>query len=140
LFDDGRSTESGRPMRYRLIVAACGLAAMLFTSGAKAQGDERFYVYCDNGTRCIQAPCPSRSARDVQSGETLRGIRLDLSGLPESERKRSDLHDALYHHTLVLGGHKTTAQVDGSQVPALAIGRIIRASTKAERSHCSSGR
>jgi hypothetical protein len=127
-------------MRYRLIAGACGLAAMLLASGAEAQSDERLYVYCDNGTRCIRAPCPSRSARDVQTGETLRGIHLDLGGLAEAERKRSDLHDALYHGTLVLGGRKTTAQVDGSQVSALAISRIIRPSTKAERSHCSSDR
>ena len=127
-------------MCYQWIAGACGLAAMVLVSPAGAQGDERLYVYCDNGTRCIQAPCASRSARDVQSGETLAGIHLDLSGLAEAERKRSDLHDALYHGTLVLGGRKTTAQVDGSQVPALAISRIVRPSNKTERSHCSSGR
>ena len=127
-------------MRYWLR-GACGLAAMLLASGAKAQSDERLYVHCDNGIRCIRAPCPSRSARDVQTGETLRGIHLDLSGLSEAERKRSDLQDALYHGTLVLGGHKTTAQAaDGKQIPSLSVSRIMRPSTKTERSHCSSSR
>jgi hypothetical protein len=126
-------------MRCRLVTSV--FMAVLLISAANAQSGERDYVYCDNGIRCVRAPCPSRSARDVQTGETLRGIRLDLSNLPEQERKRSDLQDALYHGTLVLSGHKTTMQIpEGGTVPAISVSRIARTSTKEERAHCSSAR
>jgi hypothetical protein len=129
-------------MQHRkIIVTVCGLLAVLASFATKAQSHAHEYVYCDNGIRCVRAPCPSRSAKDLQTGETLRGINLDLSTLTDEERKRSDLQDALYHGTLVLGGQKIfRPAADGRTVDILLVQRIVRASTKPERSHCSSSR
>jgi hypothetical protein len=110
---------------------------------ATARGAEHEYVYCDNGLRCVRAPCPSRSVRDLTTGQTYRGIGLDLQGLAPEDRNRSDLTDALYHGTLVLGGEilSMPPAPDGRGAgTVLLVRHIVRPSVKAERSHCSSGR
>jgi len=118
---------------------AVALWATLITLGASAQEAEHQYVYCDTGIHCIRAPCPSRTARDLQTGERLLGVQLDLSGLSEGQRRRSDLQTALYRGTIVLGGRTTIAKsrTGDSTVRVLLVSRIIRDATPAERSHCS---
>lgn len=125
----------------RHIGALYGLFAVLISFTAQAQSDMHEYVYCDNGMRCVRAPCPSRSAKDLQTGEVIRGARLDLDGLSETDRKRSDLQDALYRGTLVLGGQRVSRPSPTlGQGDTLIIARIVRPATLAERQHCSSRR
>ena len=41
------------------------------------------YVYCDNGLRCFKAPCPSNSALDLATGKIIKGVSIDIDGLPQ---------------------------------------------------------
>jgi hypothetical protein len=124
------------------LTIVCGFGAIAAgLSIENALGADHAYVYCDNGLRCIRAPCPSRSARDLTTGQTYRGIHLDLQGLSPEDRKRSDLGDALYYGTLVLGGEILSMPPAPDGRPAgtiLLVRHIVRPSIKAERSHCSS--
>lgn len=59
------------------------------------------FVACDNGLRCVRAPCPSRSAVNLDTRRMTRGVDFDLSALTEEER--ADLgREALYYASKVL--------------------------------------
>ncbi|WP_189555060.1 hypothetical protein, partial [Mesorhizobium sp. M1C.F.Ca.ET.204.01.1.1] len=80
------------------------LAASLCATAVQALADgQDGYVFCDNGLRCIAAPCPSNSALELATGEIIRGVVIDIDGLPQ-EDKALDLQDKLYAGTIVIAG------------------------------------
>lgn len=101
------------------------------------------YVVCDNGLRCVRAPCPSASARDLADDRVLKGVYPDLAALPEADRARIGEADALYYGRLVLRGHIETRPADISgrryALSHLVITGIEREATADERRHCPAG-
>ncbi|MER9869738.1 hypothetical protein NKJ35_21680 [Mesorhizobium sp. M0136] len=70
--------------------------AQVFANG---QGS---YVFCDNGLRCVAAPCPSNSALDL-AGKLIKGVSIDIDRLPQQD-KALDLSDKLYAGEVVVVG------------------------------------
>ena len=105
--------------------AACPLAAA-----------ESLYVVCDNGLRCVRAPCPSSTARNLATGEAFKGVSPVLDGLPEADRERIRQTDALYFGRLVLKGH---VQQGNNGPSALVVTGIVREATAEERKGCPAG-
>ncbi|ESZ32565.1 hypothetical protein X733_18115 [Mesorhizobium sp. L2C067A000] len=108
---------------------------------AKAQA-ESSYVPCDNGLRCVMAPCPSTSALDLATGKVVKGVWVDIDGLPQQD-KALDLSDKLYAGKLVVTGtiENRPHSFNGKQhdVPTLFATGILRTAKDSERKHCSSG-
>jgi len=121
----------------RLFLLAISLCAT--TAQAFAGGQHRF-VYCDNGLRCVVAPCPSNSALDLASGKVIKGVSIDIDGLPQ-EDKALDLSDKLYAGKVVVTGtiENRPQTFNGKQysLPTLVATGIERASKESERGHCS---
>lgn len=95
---------------------------------------------CDNGLRCIMAPCPSNSALDLASGKIIKGVSVDTEGLPQQD-KALGLADKLYAGKLVVAGtiENRPHSLNGRQysLPTLVATGIERAATDDERRHCS---
>lgn len=121
--------------RALLIAGFCLSAAEVRAAG---QGS---YVPCDNGLRCVMAPCPSNSALDLASGKTVKGILVDIDGLPQQD-KALDLADKLYAGKLVVAGtiENRPHIFNGKSysLPTLVATGIERAAKDSERGHCSS--
>lgn len=118
------------------------LAASLCATAVQALADgQDGYVFCDNGLRCIAAPCPSNSALELATGEIIRGVVIDIDGLPQ-EDKALDLQDKLYAGTIVIAGsiETRTQTFNGKRqiVRTLVATGIERAARASERRHCSS--
>lgn len=60
------------------------------------------FVACDNGLRCVKAPCPSRSAVNLDTGEVTRGVDFDLHGLTPEDRAGLQEAMALYYGRTIL--------------------------------------
>ena len=118
-----------------LIVGACVATA---EARADAQGS---YVPCDNGLRCVAAPCPSTSALDLATGLVIKGVWVDIDGLPQHD-KALDLPDRLYAGKLVVAGaiENRSQSFNGKQysLPTLVATGIERTARDSERKHCSS--
>jgi hypothetical protein len=125
-------------MRLRALVV---VAFPLFASPLAAA--EGRYVVCDNGLRCVKAPCPSSTARNVDSGEEFRGVSPDIGGLAEVDQQRIRETDALYYGRLVLRGHVEGRdhEIAGRRqaLPILVITGIEGEATADERRHCRAG-
>lgn len=97
-------------------------------------------MFCDNGLRCVVAPCPSNSALDLATGKVIKGVSIDINGLPQ-EDKALDVSDRLYAGKLVVTGsiENRTETHHGQQytLPWLVAPGIERASRDSERGHCS---
>ncbi|RVC47465.1 hypothetical protein [Mesorhizobium sp.] len=118
------------------------LAASLCATAVQALADgQDGYVFCDNGLRCIAAPCPSNSALELATGEIIRGVVIDIDGLPQ-EDKALDLQEKLYAGTIVIAGsiETRTQTFYGKRqiVRTLVATGIERAARPSERRHCSS--
>ncbi|OHV87459.1 DUF6748 domain-containing protein [Mesorhizobium sp. ORS 3428] len=117
-----------------LIAGTCVMAA---EARANEQGS---YVPCDNGLRCVMAPCPSNSALDLATGKIIRGVSIDIERLPQ-EDKALDLSDKLYAGKLVVAGtiENRPQTLNGKQynLPTLVATGIERAAKDSERAHCS---
>lgn len=126
-------------MRLGMIALAASLP-LLATPLAAADGR---YVVCDNGLRCVKAPCPSSTVRNLATGEDAKGISPDISGLSEADQQRIRDTDALYFGRLVLNGHIETRDQEtaGTRhiLPRLVVTGIERETTAGERRHCPSG-
>ncbi|WP_256117298.1 hypothetical protein [Shinella lacus] len=113
----------------------------LFVSPVAAA--ENLYVVCDNGLRCVKAPCPSSTMRNLETGEEFRGVAPDIAGLSDADQQRIRETDALYYGRLVLSGHTENREQDiagkRQSLPVLVITGIARESTAAERRHCRAG-
>lgn len=101
------------------------------------------YVVCDNGLRCVRAPCPSSTMRNLETGAEFRGVAPDIAPLSDADQQRIRDTDALYYGRLVLNGHTETREQDiagkRQSLPVLVITGIARESTAAERRHCRAG-
>lgn len=121
----------------RLIIAAAGISVTAAQADAGGQGA---YVFCDNGLRCLTAPCPSNSALDLTSGKTIKGVSIDTSRLPQQD-KALDLQDKLYAGKLVIAGaienRQQTFNGRKYSLPTLVATGIERTSRDGERKHCS---
>jgi hypothetical protein len=125
-------------MRLKLVpLLALNLSFML---GAVADAAEGRYVFCDNGLRCVKAPCPSSNALDLDTGALVKGVSIDTTRLPEKD-KGADLPDRLFAGKLVLRGviERRTITHTGKEydLPYLVATAVERASTRAERARCS---
>ena len=115
--------------------------AFLALTGQSALADP--YVTCDNGLRCIMAPCPSLNARNLATGETERIAKVDLSRLSLAERRQIARNDATYHGLVVLDGDVRSHRVSSANRAAatvLVVKHLERRSTWWERRQCRSGR
>ncbi len=104
---------------------------------------ENLYVVCENGLRCVRAPCPSSTMRNLETGEEFRGVAPDIAPLSDADQQRIRDADALYYGSLVLSGHTESREqgIAGKRqsLPVLVITGIARESTAAERRHCRAG-
>ncbi len=117
-----------------LAVGVCATTAQAFADGRDG------YVFCDNGLRCVAAPCPSNSALDLTTGKIIKGVSIDIAGLPQ-EDKALNLSDKLYAGKVVVAGsienRPETLNGKQSTQPWLIATGIERAARDSERGHCS---
>lgn len=125
-------------LRLAFLIAA---ASSMSTLPAFAVA-ESSYVYCDNGLRCFKAPCPSNSALDLATGTVIKGVSIDISGLPQADKAITDQSDVLYAGKIVVRGsiEQRTQTITGKDysLPWLVATRIVRTAMDSERKHCSS--
>jgi hypothetical protein len=127
---------SGSRLALLLVTASSILALPSFAMA------ESSYVYCDNGLRCVTAPCPSNSALDLATGKIIKGVSIDISGLSQEDNAALDLSDKLYAGKIVVRGsiRKRVQTITGKQynLPWLVATAIERTARQSERRHCSS--
>ncbi|MER8581257.1 hypothetical protein NKG95_21540 [Mesorhizobium sp. M1423] len=125
----------GNTTKFLLTASVCMAAAHALANG---QGS---YVFCDNGLRCVMAPCPSNSALDLDTGKFVKGVSIDIDRLPQQD-KGLDLSDKLYAGKVVVVGsiENRTRTFNGKRytLPWLVATGIERAAKDSERGHCSS--
>lgn len=118
--------------RYLL---AAALAATFATPAAAGS-----YVVCDNGLRCIMAPCPSTNAYDVKTKRLHKGVEVDISRMSAADRSKVERSNGLYEGTLVVSGKIASRKVKGpagtKSVPFIVAGGIERKSGWGERRAC----
>lgn len=116
------------------------LVALMFLA-CPANAASGSYVYCDNGLRCVKAPCPSNSALDVFTGETIKGVAIDTERLPPEDLNAPDLAEVLHSGGVVVRGsiEVRTKTITGKQyrLPYLVASSIEREAREDERRHCS---
>ncbi len=113
------------------------LAACLLLAGpSPSTAAEAAYVACDNGLRCVKAPCPSTTVRDLATGKEWRATSPDINGLSQAGQRRIRETDALYFGRFVLRGHVGRRENAPS---TLVVTGIVREATAAERRHCPKG-
>jgi hypothetical protein len=121
----------------RILVLIAGVCLAAAEAQADGQGS---YVPCDNGLRCVMAPCPSTSALDLTTGKVVKGMWVDIDGLPQQD-KALDLSDKLYAGKLVVTGtiENRPQTFNGKQhsLPTLVASGILRTAKDSERKHCS---
>lgn len=119
----------------------CSLVVLALLTGPVCANAASSYVYCDNGLRCVKAPCPSNSALDVSTGEVIKGVTIDTERLPPSERDAPDLAEALYSGRVVVRGSMEvrTRTITGKEykLAYLVAAGIERDAREGERKHCS---
>jgi hypothetical protein len=117
------------------------LIAGICVAATGARAGQGSYVPCDNGLRCVMAPCPSNSALDLATGKIVKGVWIDVDELPQQD-KALDLADKLYAGKIVVTGAIANRPhtFNGKQysLPTLIATGIERASRSSERAHCSS--
>ena len=121
-------------MKQTSLVAAAALS--LLTVPAQAAS----YVVCDNGLRCIVAPCPSTNALNVTNRKLRKGIWVDIADMTRKDRLEIERYNGLYEGTLVISGkfeQRTVKAVGGPKsLPFLVGERLERKSTQREQRLC----
>lgn len=122
------------------VAPALLIAALCLSAAEAGAGGQGSYVPCDNGLRCVMAPCPSNGALDLASGKIIKGVSIDIGGLPQQD-KALDLQDKLYAGKVVVTGtiENRPHSFNGKQysLPTLVATGIERAAKDNERGHCS---
>ena len=113
-----------------MLRALCLFAILGSTVAARAESQ---FVSCDNGIRCVVAPCPSRDTVELGTGKRFNGTGVDVSGLSDFDKARKDLEQGLYAAALVLAGNVVGDPPGNGQI---VITRVVRASTAAEMRLC----
>jgi len=123
------------------LLARSLLVVTALLAAAAASAAERAYVVCDNGLRCIAAPCPSTNALDIARRTVERGVWADVGGLSRAERDAIQSDNSLYEGTRVISARREdrTMTVMGRKrvLPFLVATKVLRTSTPAERRLCS---
>lgn len=119
------------------------LAALLLVAAASpALADP--YVVCDNGLRCVMAPCPSSNALNLRTKQVGRIGDVDLERVSPGERDRIANSSALYEGALVLDGTIRNRSVrerkTRNSVAVLIVRDVERRSSPQERRMCRSRR
>ena len=111
-------------------------AVPVFLAAGSAYAAPGLYVYCNNGLRCVKAPCPSNNALDLKTGAIIKGVSIDTKRLPEKDRPA----DLLYAGRLVLRGsvERRTVSYTGKtyELPYLVATAIERKATAGETARC----
>jgi len=119
------------------------LAAAFFFGATLAQAEEGAYVACDNGLRCVMAPCPSTTVHALAIGRQWKGVSPDIGRLSKTDQRRIRDTDALYYGRLVLRGHveRRMQRIAGrrQELPVLVVTGILREARPAERRQCPKG-
>lgn len=105
--------------------------SMLALGAVSANGQastENLYVACDNGTRCVTAPCASLDAFDLTTGEFHAGVDVDAATLGDADAS------GLFDGTAVFLG-RLQAEEDAGP-PTILVSRIERPATPAETRLC----
>ncbi|MGN6304578.1 MAG: hypothetical protein ACTHNH_07170 [Mesorhizobium sp.] len=114
-------------------------AVPVFLAAGSAYAAPGSYVYCDNGLRCVKAPCPSNNALDLKTGAIIKGVSIDTKRLLEKNRP-ADLSDLLYAGKLVLRGsiERRTVTYTGKacEFSYLVATAIERKATAGEATRC----
>ena len=107
---------------------------------AIAQTDEHLFVACDNGIRCIRAPCPTHDVFDLTAGQRLQRTDIDLSKLSAADQQRPGIASSFYYASLVYAGHVVRSMYRVGEREAVSLkveaSRIVRPSTAAEAKRC----
>lgn len=109
-------------------------AALLFIFTIPSPADS--YVVCDNGLRCVMAPCPSYNALHLETGNVGRLTLLDLTAL--SPRDRDALSNDMGNGSRVLEGTVNRSKSDKNRLPdvALVVAGTSRPATRHEHNLC----
>lgn len=98
------------------------------------------YVVCDNGLRCVVAPCPSTNALNVATGSLRKGVWVDVTGMSPRDQREIARRNALYEGTLVISGRleqRMVKSIGGPKSLPFVVGeRLGRRSTASERRLC----
>lgn len=125
----------------RTHLAASALAVLGAIPVAQAQpAEDHLFAGCDNGIRCIRAPCPTRDVVGLPSGTRHHNVEIDVSGLALDERNRPDLARGLYDGSIVFAGSlvrgmKRVGELEMVTLKVRATA-IARTATPEERSLC----
>ena len=111
-------------------------ACLLVAASLQAMAKDAAYIACDNGLRCLKAPCPSTTVRELATGREWKGEPPDIGRLSDADQKRIRETDALYYGRLVLRGH-VEKPAKGPSI--LIVTGIVRTAKPAERRHCPKG-
>ena len=122
-----------RRLSLVLLLAAPSLIAVSPATGAS-------YVVCDNGLRCVIAPCPSTNSLDVKTRKLRKGVWVDTAGMSPNDRAEIERYNGLYDGTLVISGRfeqRTVKSAGGPQsLPFLVGDKVERKSTSREQRLC----
>lgn len=146
---------------FRILLSALGLSPPLILAALGAaraleppapfpiEPPGARFVACDNGIRCVMAPCPSRSAANLDAGEVTRGVGFDLSPLTDEDKAQLRVPGALYDATTVVVGHieERESPVMGPKIdsgtpprsfktPVLVVSAVLGPSSAAEAAQC----
>ena len=118
----------------RMVAASAALLCLVLPAAAS----ESLFITCDNGLRCVRAPCPSWDTVALPSGKRFARTAMDFGGLSEQDKAQLHEGDRLYHGKLVLAG--TVSREAGGDLKTsratIRGSRIVRAATAGESALC----
>lgn len=123
-------------MADRLLLLVAAGAVLAFATPSFAGSN----VVCDNGLRCVMAPCPSTSAYDVKTKKHRKGVWVDIEGMSAADQREIARSEALYLGTRVMSGRFEQRKVKGPtgtrSLPYFVADGIERKSTRREQRLC----
>ncbi|WP_018633176.1 hypothetical protein [Neomegalonema perideroedes] len=93
------------PLPALAFALICAAPAAALEPPAPIEPPGARFVACDNGLRCVRAPCPARDAYDLDAQARVHGVDFDASPLTPEERTRLNEERGLYYGTLAVIGH-----------------------------------
>lgn len=126
----GRKTRQYGGMKRTDVTKAVIFAGLLGLASPAVQA-EALFVSCDNGLRCVRAPCPSRDVVLLPSGQRYARTGPQFEGLSKADLEKLNQGDGLYDGTLVLGG-----TIDEGPPVRVVARRVVRQTTPREATLC----
>jgi hypothetical protein len=121
----------------KTLAASAMLASMLGLVDRTSEPGQ--FVTCDNGLRCLMAPCPNLDTVNITTGERFASTDIDFTALPEKDRTGQAFFDGIYGGTLVFDGtlERFISRPDGETMSVLiSATRVARTATEAEAELC----